>query len=110
MIERRAVPRFPLHPPAGCPLYTAAGRLLGVAIVEDVSVKGIRLLVSHPLPAGETLVVEVGRPPCLPMCRLEMVVDWCQAAPAGGFLLGGRLLNPLAEDKARALAGSLAEP
>ena len=108
MSERRASPRFPLQHPAGCPLYTFAGRLVGVAVIEDVSVAGIRLLISHPRREGEELTVEVGRPPRLPLCRLDLRVNWCQAAPGGGFLLGGRLLAPLAEDKARALAGSQA--
>jgi hypothetical protein len=37
---------------------------------------------------------------------LSFRVAWCQAAPGGGFVLGGRLLIPLPEAQVRALADS----
>jgi hypothetical protein len=104
MSDKRSTPRLGLHPPAACYLYATDGSPVGVGVVEDISAAGIRLFVTRQHVAGETLAVEVSRPPLVPFLHLELVVIWSQAAP-GGFLLGGRFLAPLPEERVRALAG-----
>ena len=106
MTEHRSSPRLALRRPAGYPLCTATGRQVGVAVVEDVSTDGLQLLVRNRHAVGETLTVDVERRPHVGPLRLEFVVAWCLAVTGGGFHLGGRLLSPLAEEKALALAGS----
>jgi hypothetical protein len=106
MNERRSAPRHPLRHPLGCLLSTSDGRRLGRAVVEDVSVGGIRLFVTRHHTVGETLAVDLACPALVPLLHLNLIVMWCQPAPGGGFLLGGQFLEPLKEDQVRALAGN----
>ena len=77
-----------------------------MGVLEDVSVGGLRLFVTHRHERAEVLGAELGRPPGFPARRLGVRVAWCGPAPGGGYLLGCCLVNPLSEEETRALAGA----
>jgi hypothetical protein len=104
-MERRAAPRLAVTPALAGTLADSNGAPLGVAVAEEVSTDGLRLLVNRPQPSGQVLSLSIGRLPRFAPRVLRLVVTRCEPEVGGGFFLGARLTFPLSEAEAANLAG-----
>lgn len=96
--ERRAFPRHRLGSRVPVRLRRERGRRAWIAVPEDVSAGGLRILARLPQPVGQILELEPTTPHNLGWKRLTFRLTRCQPAD-GGYQLAGRFLTPLAETK-----------
>lgn len=76
-----------------------------MAVADNVSAGGARLLVGSPRTVGEVLTLEVQRPHPLAGQCLSFRVSRCEALSGGGHVIAGAFLSPLTEAQADDLAG-----
>jgi hypothetical protein len=91
--ERRVAPRRRVTRPGPLQLFAADGQLLGVAVADDVSTSGIRLLVSNAFAPGEVLLVEASSQGA-PLPRFAFQVAWCDTLDVG-YRAAGPFVAPL---------------
>jgi|SRR5947209_11436348 len=103
--ERRAEPRHAPSRTLPCLVHAPDGLALGIALVEDLSGAGVRLLLDRPLRPGDWINVEFVAPATQLRRRLPMRVIHADAAPGGGHLVGGAFLSRLADEEFRGLLG-----
>jgi len=103
--ERRAHRRQGAARPCLAFILGPGERPLGLAVPEDVSAGGVRLLASRRFAAGESLALVPQFPHPLEGRAFPFRVARCEALPGGGYSLAGPFLKALAREEVRALAG-----
>jgi hypothetical protein len=103
--NRRASPRRAVVHPGPLRLFRGEGESLGIAVADDVSDTGIRLLSSSRHAIGEVLLVETG-PEESPAPCFALRVAWCEQLDEG-FLVAGPFVPPLPTAEALALLEGL---
>ena len=108
--ERRADPRQRVANPYLVHVLSPDGRLLGIAVPEEVSAGGALLLGSRPWPPGTALALEPQRPHPLAGRPLGFRVTRCEPLPGGGYAVAGVFAPRLDDQDVQALAGGGAGP
>jgi hypothetical protein len=103
--DRRTAPRRPVLQPGPLRLFNTDGQSLGIAVADDISETGIRLLDSNSHAIGAVLLVEAG-PADSPAPRFAFRVAWCEQLDEG-FLVGGPFVPPLPSAETLALLDGL---
>jgi hypothetical protein len=85
-------------------LLNEVGQLLGLAVLNDVSADGLRLVASRLHPVGEVLKMTPEFPHALAGTVFPFRVTTCDPADGGGYDLVGSFLTPLSSREARALS------
>jgi hypothetical protein len=91
--ERRVAPRRRILRPEPLQLFAPDGLLLGVAVTDDVSESGIRMLVANAFAPEEVLLVEATRQG-VPAPRFAFQVAWCEALDMG-YRVAGPFVPPM---------------
>jgi hypothetical protein len=99
--ERRTAPRRMVSQPEPLRLFSSDGQSQGIAVADDVSAAGIRLLVASGHDVGAALLVEPG-PAESPGARFAFRVAWCEQLDEG-FLVAGPFVPPLPSAETLAL-------
>jgi hypothetical protein len=104
--ERGAYNRSGLSQPVPVPLLSPLGQALGLAVLESLSSKHVRLLAQAEAEPGALLTLAPGPGHPLAGQRLSFRVTRCEALPRGGHRVGGAFARRLTEVEVQALAGS----
>ncbi len=104
--ERGAYHRSGLSQPVPVPLLSAEGEALGLAVLESLSSKHVRLLAPPAAEPGAVLTLAPGPAHPLAGQHLSFRVTRCEALAKGGHRVGGAFVRRLTEAEVLALAGA----
>jgi hypothetical protein len=96
--ERRRYARHLCNPRPVLNLLVRPSFFCGRALVHDASPGGVGLLVPQPLKVGSVLALQLREAPHGTSCTLLVRVVHATPFPAGGWLIGCRLEQPLSEN------------
>ena len=99
--ERRTWPRQCIGP--GTPVIATIGMSPHCALVHDLSLAGLCLMTTHPLPIGATVPVSIARPNSGQTHLLVVAILRCDPAENGLLCIAGRFTDAASEAVAREL-------